>query len=101
MLAFGAGGMDVALTMAGTPFTIKMPKVVNVELIGTLRPWVSGKDVILEMLRCLTVRGGVNKAFEYTGLGLACLSVPARSAIANMGSRICLSAIYKKTVQKP
>ena len=88
MLAFGAGGMDVALTMAGTPFNIKMPQIVNVELTGTLRPWVSGKDVILEMLRRLTVRGGVNKAFEYTGPGLACLSVPARSAIANMGTEL-------------
>ena len=88
MLAFGAGGMDVALTMAGSPFNIKMPKVVNVELLGTLRPWVSGKDVILEMLRRLTVRGGVNKAFEYTGPGLKCLSVPARSAIANMGTEL-------------
>ncbi|MDO4798956.1 MAG: aconitate hydratase [Bacillota bacterium] len=88
MLGFGAGGMDVATAMAGLPFQLKMPAIVNVELIGQLRPWVTAKDVILEMLRRLSVKGGVNKAFEYTGPGLNCLSIPARSSITNMGTEL-------------
>lgn len=88
MLGFGAGGLDVAMSMAGQPFNIKMPEIYNVILTGTLRPWVSAKDIILEMLRRLTVKGGVGKAFEYTGSGVATLSVPERSAITNMGTEL-------------
>jgi len=88
MLAIGAGGLDVACCMAGLPFQIKMPKVVNVVLEGKLRPWVSAKDIILEMLRRLSVKGGVNKAFEYTGPGAATLTIPERSTITNMGTEL-------------
>ena len=88
MLAFGAGGMDVAMAMAGEPFEFKMPSVVKVELLGELRPWVSAKDIILEMLRRLTVRGGVNKAFEFTGPGVSSLMIPARSTITNMATEL-------------
>ncbi|NBK26406.1 MAG: aconitate hydratase, partial [Spirochaetia bacterium] len=88
MLGFGAGGMDVAMSMAGQPFNIKMPEIYNVVLTGNLKPWVSAKDIILEMLRRLTVKGGVGKAFEYTGPGIAGLSIPARSSITNMGTEL-------------
>lgn len=88
MLAIGAGGLDVACCMAGLPFKIKMPKVVNVVLEGKLRPWVSAKDIILEMLRRLSVKGGVNKAFEYTGPGAASLTIPERATITNMGTEL-------------
>ncbi|MHC4592747.1 MAG: aconitase family protein, partial [Planctomycetota bacterium] len=75
MLAIGAGGQDVACAMAGMPFYLAAPSVVKVELTGALRPWVTAKDVVLEMLRRLTVKGGVGKAFEYAGAGVAALSV--------------------------
>lgn len=88
MLGFGAGGMDVALSMAGQPFNIKMPEIYNVVLTGRLRPWVSAKDIILELLRRLTVKGGVGKAFEYMGPGVASLSIPERSSITNMGTEL-------------
>ncbi|HYE80705.1 MAG TPA: aconitate hydratase [Clostridia bacterium] len=88
MLAIGAGGLDVAMAMAGEPVYIKMPKVVNVKLKGRLRGGVSAKDVILEMLRRLTVKGGVGKVFEYTGEGLKGLSIFDRSTIANMGAEL-------------
>ena len=88
MLAFGAGGMDVALAMAGEPFSFKMPEVVKVVLTGKLRPWVSAKDVILEMLRRYTVKGGVNKAFEFAGPGVASLTIPERSTITNMATEL-------------
>lgn len=88
MLGFGAGGMDVAMSMAGQPFNIKMPEIYNVVLTGSLKPWVSAKDIILEMLRRLTVKGGVGKAFEYTGSGIVELSIPARSSITNMGTEL-------------
>lgn len=88
MLAIGAGGLDVAVAMAGGPFYLNMPKVVKVELRGKLSPWVSAKDVILEVLRRLSVKGGVGKVIEYTGPGVASLSVPERATITNMGAEL-------------
>src|SRR5919107_3592398 len=85
MIAIGAGGLDVAVAMAGHPYEIACPDVVEVHLDGTLdRPWVQAKDVILELLRRLTVRGGKNKVFEFTGPGTADMAVPERGTIANM-----------------
>lgn len=88
MLAIGAGGLDVAVAMGGGTYYISMPKVVNVELVGKLKPYVSAKDVILEVLRILTVKGGVGKVIEYTGEGIKTLSVPERSTITNMGAEL-------------
>jgi len=88
MLAIGAGGMDVALAMAGQPFHLRMPEVVGVHLTGRLSSWVSPKDVILEILRRLTVKGGVGKVMEYFGPGVKTLSVPDRAAIANLGTEL-------------
>jgi len=88
MLAMGAGGLDVALAMAGIPFSIPRPKVLKVELKGSLRPWVAAKDVILEVLRVLTVKGGVGKILEYCGEGAATLTVPERGTITNMGAEL-------------
>ncbi len=86
MLAIGAGGLDVALAMAGNPFTFTMPRVVRVELEGKLGPWVSAKDVILDVLRRLTCQGNVGLVLEYGGGGVATLSVTDRATIANMGA---------------
>ncbi len=91
MLAIGVGGLDVASAMAGMPFYMPRPKVVNVILKGRLSPWVSAKDIILELLRRLTVKGGVGKVFEYTGDGLEHLSVPERATICNMGAELGLT----------
>lgn len=88
MLAIGAGGLDVALAMAGEPFYLTMPKVVNVYLEGKLHSWVSAKEIILELLRRLTVKGGVGKVFEYSGPGVASLSIPERATITNMGAEL-------------
>jgi aconitate hydratase len=88
MLAIGVGGLDVAVAMGGAPFYFKMPKVVGVKLTGTLHPWVSTKDIILEMLRRLTVKGGLGRVFEYYGPGIANLNVPARSTVTNMGAEL-------------
>jgi len=88
MLAIGVGGLDVAVAMGGAPFYTKMPKIVGVKLTGKLRPWVTAKDVILEMLRRLTVKGGLNKIFEYYGDGAKTLSVPERGTICNMGAEL-------------
>jgi aconitate hydratase len=88
MLAIGAGGMDVALAMAGEPFRVKMPAVVKVELKGELPPFVAAKDVILELLRRLSVKGGVGKVFEFTGEGVKSLTVPQRATITNMGTEL-------------
>jgi aconitate hydratase len=88
MLAIGVGGLDVAVVMGGAPYYVKMPKVVGVKLTGKLNPWVSAKDVILEMLRRLTVKGGVGKVFEYYGPGVSTLSVPERATITNMGAEL-------------
>lgn len=88
MLAIGAGGMDVAMAMAGIPFRMKMPKVVKVELCGRLKPGSSAKDIILEMLRRYTVNGGTGRIYEYVGDGVKSLSVPERVTIANMGAEL-------------
>jgi len=88
MLAIGAGGLDVAMAMAGIPFYFEMPKIVGVKLLGALKPWVSAKDIILEMLRRLSVKGGVGRIFEYYGPGVSSLSVPERSTVANMGAEL-------------
>ena len=87
-LAMGAGGLSVALAMAGEPYSIPMPKVVRVFLTGALTGWASAKDVILELLRRRTVKGGVGRVFEYCGPGVATLSVPERATIANMGAEL-------------
>ena len=88
MIAIGAGGLDVAVAMAGGAYYLSMPKVVGVELKGQLRPGVSAKDVILEVLRRLTVKGGVGKVMEYYGEGVKTLSVPERATITNMGAEL-------------
>lgn len=88
MLAIGAGGLDVAAAMAGQPYYLTMPKVVKVELRGKLSPFVTAKDIILELLRRLTVKGGVGKVFEYSGAALVNLTVPERATIANMGAEL-------------
>ena len=84
MLGMGAGGAEVAAAMAGEPFYVTMPKVVKVNLVGEFPPWVSAKDVILELLRRLTVKGGINKVMEYVGPAAATMSVYERSTICNM-----------------
>jgi aconitate hydratase len=88
MLAIGAGGLDVAMAMAGHPFHLSMPRIVGVRLTGSLQPWVSAMDVILEMLRRLTVKGGVGKIFEYFGPGVENLSATDRATIGNMGAEL-------------
>lgn len=88
MLAIGAGGMDVAVAMGGGAYYITYPKVVKVELTGKLSPWVAAKDVILEVLKRLSVKGGVGKVIEYTGEGVKTLSVPERATITNMGAEL-------------
>jgi len=88
MLAIGAGGLEVALAMAGESYYLTMPKIWGVRLTGTLPDWVSAKDVILEMLRRHGVTGGVGKIVEYYGPGLACLSAMDRHVIANMGAEL-------------
>ena len=88
MIAIGAGGLDVAMAMAGYPFYMKTPKILGVELTGKLRTWVSAKDVILEMLRRYSVKGGLGKIIEYFGPGVQSLSVPERATIANMGAEL-------------
>ncbi|MCX6665713.1 MAG: aconitate hydratase [Euryarchaeota archaeon] len=86
MLAIGAGGLDVAVAMAGGPFYITYPKVIKINLMGKLRPWVSAKDVILKVLEIFTVKGNVGTVFEYGGEGVKTLSVPDRATITNMGA---------------
>jgi aconitate hydratase len=88
MLAIGAGGLNVALAMAGEPFWLVMPKVIKVNLKGSLKKGVSAKDIILEVLRQLTVKGGVGKIVEYTGEALKDLTVPERATITNMGAEL-------------
>jgi aconitate hydratase len=88
MLAFGAGGLDVAMAMGGGLYYITNPKVVKINLQGKLRPFVSAKDVILEILRRLSVKGGVGKVMEYAGEGVGTLSVPERATITNMGAEL-------------
>ncbi len=88
VLAIGAGGLDVAVAMGGGPFHLTAPKVVGVWLQGKLSPWVTAKDVILEVLRRLKVKGGVGRVIEYRGPGVASLSVPERATITNMGAEL-------------
>lgn len=88
MLAIGVGGMDIAVALAGFPYVLKMPKVVKVELKGRLQPGTAAKDIILEMLRRTTVKGGVGKVYEYVGEGVETLSIPERLTIANMGAEM-------------
>ena len=91
MLALGAGGIDVAIAMGGGPYVLKRPSVTRVRLDGRLRPWSTAKDVIMELLRRLSVKGGIGRAFEYVGPGLESLSVPERATIANMGTELGLT----------
>ena len=87
-LAIGAGGLSVAMAMAGIPYCISMPKVVRVTLTGKLQGWASAKDIILHLLGLLSVKGGIGKVFEYAGPGVATLTVPERAIIANMGAEL-------------
>jgi aconitate hydratase len=86
MIAIGAGGLDVALAIAGEPFTLICPEVIKINLTGKLSPWVSAKDVVLKVLEIFTTNGNVDCVFEYGGEGVATLSVPERATIANMGA---------------
>ncbi len=88
MLAIGAGGLDVAVAMGGGTYYVTMPEVVNVELVGSLKPYVAAKDIILEVLRILSVKGGVGRVIEYTGEGVKTLTVPERATITNMGAEL-------------
>ena len=88
MIAIGAGGLDVAVAMGGGAYYITYPKIVKVELTGHLRDWVAAKDVILEVLRIMSVKGGVGKVIEYCGEGVKTLSVPERATITNMGAEL-------------
>ena len=88
MLAFGAGGMDVAVAMGGGEYHINMPSMTRVELTGRLSPWVSAKDVILAVLQRMSVKGGVGKIIEYGGEGVKTLTVPERATITNMGAEL-------------
>lgn len=88
MIAIGAGGLDVAIAMGGGAYYLKMPEVALVRLKGRLRPWATSKDVILEILRRLTVKGGVGKIFEFGGSGVKTLSIPERATIANLGAEL-------------
>ena len=88
MLAIGSGGMDVAVAMGGGTYYIPMPKVVKVNLTGKLSPWVAAKDVILEVLRIMSVKGGVGRIIEYGGEGVKTLTVPERATITNMGAEL-------------
>lgn len=88
MIAIGAGGLDVAVAMGGGAYYITYPKIVKVNLTGKLSPWVSAKDVILEVLRRMSVKGGVGKVIEYCGEGVKTLTVPERATITNMGAEL-------------
>jgi len=88
MLAIGAGGLDVAVAMGGGPFHMAMPQIVGVKLVGKLNPWVAGKDIIIELQRRMTVKGGVGKIIEYYGSGVASLTVTQRATICNMGAEL-------------
>ncbi|MEG1442536.1 MAG: aconitase family protein, partial [Oscillospiraceae bacterium] len=88
MIAMGAGGMDVAVAMGGGTYYITCPKIVKINLTGSLKSWVAAKDVILEVLKRLSVKGGVGKIIEYCGDGVATLSVPERATITNMGAEL-------------
>ena len=99
-IAIGAGGLDVAVAMGGGAFYLTCPKVLQVQLKGKLRPWVSAKDIILELLRRLTVKGGVGKMVEYTGPGVSTLTVPERATITNMGAELgATSSVFPSDVK--
>ena len=91
MIAIGAGGLDIAVAMGGGPYFFTMPKVVNVQLSGKLGPWCTAKDVIMELLRTITVRGGLGNIFEYTGPGTRALNAQQRCTITNMGAELGLT----------
>ena len=91
MLAMGAGGLDIAMAMGGQPFHVKMPKVINIRLSGALKPYVASKDIVLELLRRFSVKGGVGKVFEFSGPGAETLTVPQRATICNMGAELGLT----------
>jgi aconitate hydratase len=99
-LAIGAGGLDIAVAMGGGAYYVEMPEVVNVRLEGELPAWATAKDVILEMLRRLSVKGGVGKVFEYTGPGVDTLSVPERTTITNMGTELGATSSIFPTDEK-
>ena len=86
MLAMGAGGLDVAMAMAGEPFFLQTPKVIRIQLTGALKPWVAAKDIILHVLELFSTKGNVGTIFEYGGPGIATLTVPERATITNMGA---------------
>lgn len=88
MIAMGAGGLDVAIAMGGGPFYLKMPEIIQIHLTGKLQPFVTAKDIILEVLRVLTVKGGVGRIVEYGGPGIKSLTVPERATITNMGAEL-------------
>lgn len=88
MLAIGAGGLDVAVAMGGGPYHIKMPEIFEIRLTGELQPWATAKDIILEVLRRLSVKGGIGRIMEYTGPGVVSLTVPERATITNMGAEL-------------
>ena len=88
MIAIGVGGLDVALAMAGEPYYLKMPEIVLARLKGKLPPWVASKDIMLELLRRFSVRGGIGKIFEFGGLGVEALSIPERATISNLGAEL-------------
>jgi len=88
MLGMGAGGLDVAVAMGGGTYYISMPKIIKINLVGKLRDYVSAKDIILEVLRLLSVKGGVGAIIEYAGEGVKSLSVPQRATITNMGAEL-------------
>lgn len=100
MLAIGAGGLDIAVAMAGAPYYLNMPGVLRVNLVGKLSPWSGAKDIILELLRRLTVRGGLGRILEYGGPGAAGLTVPQRATITNMGAELgATSSIFPSDEQ--
>ena len=88
MLCIGVGGMDVATAMTGVPMRLKMPRVVKVYLTGSLKPGVNAKEIILEMLRRVSIKGGLGNVYEYVGPGAAALEIPARATITNMGAEM-------------
>jgi aconitate hydratase len=99
-LAIGAGGIDIAVAMGGGPYYVEMPEVVNVRLEGELPEWATAKDVILELLRRLSVKGGVGKVLEYTGPGVESLTVPERTTITNMGTELGATSSIFPTDEK-
>lgn len=100
MLCIGVGGMDVATAMTGVPMRLKMPRVIQVYLTGSLKPGVNAKEVILEMLRRVTIKGGLGNVYEYTGPGAETLEVPQRATITNMGAELgATSSIFPADAQ--